>query len=349
MRQQDHHNLAASGFRDAVRFWEPRRVCYNALLTLSALLWLVLTWPHFRPALTWLSFGKMMVLALLANLCYCAGYVAEFFIQGVLPVTLWRWVRYALFVIGMLIALVLANYWIADEIYPDFAEAAGTVIGGSQTMGGVAVASNMNFPAPLSVLGFLGACFGFCLAIAAALIFWFARKPNFARTAAIALGIGAAVYLALLIAFSATSHDTALNRGQEKYFCEIDCHLAYAVIKVNTVPEGDANDYTITLRTRFDETTTSPERPKDASLTPAPREVRVIDSYGRTYAPASTSGTSLMRPLKPAESYTTQFEFRIPKDATGLRFLVNTIPAWPDHVLIGDENSWLHKKTYFAL
>src|SRR5437660_213688 len=105
MRQQDHRNLAASGFRDAVLFWEPRRVWYNALLTLSALLWLVLTWPHFRPALTWLSFAKMMVLALLANLCYCAGYVAEFFIQGALPVTLWRGVRYALFVIGMLIAL----------------------------------------------------------------------------------------------------------------------------------------------------------------------------------------------------------------------------------------------------
>jgi hypothetical protein len=32
-----------------------------------------------------------------------------------------------------------------------------------------------------------------------------------------------------------------------------------------------------------------------------------------------------------------------------LRLLINTIPRWPDRLVIGDENSWLHKKTYFAL
>jgi hypothetical protein len=109
------------------------------------------------------------------------------------------------------------------------------------------------------------------------------------------------------------------------------------------------NDYIVTLRTRFDETTTSPNRPKDAPLTPSPREVRVIDSTGREYAAASTSGTPLMTPLVPASSYTTQMEFRIPKGAEGLRLLLNTAPAWPDRLVIGDENSLGHKKTYFAL
>ena len=56
-----------------------------------------------------------------------------------------------------------------------------------------------------------------------------------------------------------------------------------------------------------------------------------------------------MTPLQPGESYKTQLEFRVPKDAKGLRLLINTIPAWPDRLVIGDENSWLHKKTYFAL
>jgi hypothetical protein len=55
-----------------------------------------------------------------------------------------------------------------------------------------------------------------------------------------------------------------------------------------------------------------------------------------------------MTPLQPGESYKTQLEFRVPKDAKGLRLLINTIPAWPDRLVIGDENSWLHKKTYFA-
>lgn len=56
-----------------------------------------------------------------------------------------------------------------------------------------------------------------------------------------------------------------------------------------------------------------------------------------------------MKPLRPGDSYNTEMEFRLPNDATDLRLLIQTIPAWPDRVLIGDENSWLHKKTYFAL
>lgn len=208
------------------------------------------------------------------------------------------------------------------------------------------IASNMNFPAPLAVLGFVAACGGLFFAAAAALIFWFAGQPKFARVAALAIGTGAVVYFALLVGFSAGSHETALARGQEKYFCEIDCHLAYSVVDVKMQP---ADHYVITLRTRFDETTTSPSRPKDATLTPSPREVRLVDSAGHEYAPVSTAGTPLLTPLKPTASYATRLEFDLPKGATGLRMLINTAPGWPDHVVIGDENSWLHKKTYFAL
>jgi len=207
-------------------------------------------------------------------------------------------------------------------------------------------ASNMNFPAPLAVLGFLAAMLGLVLGIAGALIFWFARKPKFARATAITLGACVAAYLALLLAFSASSHTATLARGQEKYFCEIDCHLAYSIIDAKTLPDGH---YTVTLRTRFDETTTSSSRPKDATLTPSPREVHLIDAAGREYAPTSVEGTPLLTPLKPADSYTTQLEFAIPKDATGFKLLLNTTPGWPDHVVIGDENSLFHKKTYFAL
>ena len=78
-------------------------------------------------------------------------------------------------------------------------------------------------------------------------------------------------------------------------------------------------------------------------------EVRLLDGAGHEYIPVATEGTPLLTPLKPADSYTTQLEFTIPKDATGLRLLINTTPVWPDHLVIGDENSWLHQKTYFAL
>ena len=105
----------------------------------------------------------------------------------------------------------------------------------------------------------------------------------------------------------------------------------------------------ITLRTRFDETTTSPTRPKDAPLTPSPREVSLIDDNGVQYSPAATEGTPLLTPLKPADAYITRLEFTVPKNASGLKLLINTAPGWPDQIVIGDENSWLHKKTYFSL
>jgi hypothetical protein len=74
-----------------------------------------------------------------------------------------------------------------------------------------------------------------------------------------------------------------------------------------------------------------------------------VDAGRREYAPLSSAGNPLLTPIKPSDSYTTQLRFRVPKQASGLRLLLRTIPAWPDQFVIGDENSWLHKKTYFAL
>jgi len=336
---------------DSIRYWEPRRIFYNVALTAVVFVWIAGTWPHFRPALTLAALGKMLVLALLANICYCAAYLVEFFLQAVASDRSRRRFRWAVWILGMLLALLVENYWIADEIYPDFnqKEAAVMLGAGEIFRGGAAAASNMNFPAPLAVMGFLAASLGTFVAIAAVVIFWFARKPRLARVAAFAIGGGVVVYLALLLGFSAGSRETLLSRGQEKYFCEIDCHLAYSVVDVKTQEQGAMDDYVITLRTRFDETTTSSNRPKDAPLTPSPRQVLLLDDAGHRYEVVSSAGASLMTPLTPASSYITQLEVKVPKDARGLRLLIETVPGWPDRFVIGDENSLGHKKTYFAL
>lgn len=338
-------------FRDALHFWEPRRLWYNAALFVVVLLWLVLTWPHFRPAFTFDALGKMLVLALLANVCYCAAYVPDLLIQTASSDIARRRFRWAAWILGMVLALLVENYWIADEIYPDVNQNQGAVMpsSGEVFRGGVLSASNMNFPAPVAVMGFLAACIGLVAALAAVLVFWFARKPRLARLAGFVLGAVAVVYFSLLLGFSAESRDTLLSRGQEKYFCEVDCHLAYSVVDVKMQDRGPTTDYVILLRTRFDETTTSPSRPKDAPLTPSPREVHLIDSSGNEYPVLATTGEPLMTPLIPASSYMTRLEFQVPKDARGLRLLLETIPGWPDHFVIGDENSLGHKKTYFAL
>ncbi|MGA7382296.1 MAG: hypothetical protein WBX03_15710 [Terriglobales bacterium] len=207
----------------------------------------------------------------------------------------------------------------------------------------------MNFPASLAALGFLAACCGTLLSLCALAMAAFARKCQVAQLTLLILACGACVYFGLLFGFSLGSRDHLLSHGPEKYFCEIDCHLAYSVTAVKAEPASLFTRYLITLRTRFDETTISSLRPKDAPLSPSPRTVQLIDSRGAVFPLESASGPSLATPLIPGQSYTTQLSFRIPSGARDLRLLVITTPQWPDHVVIGDENSWLHKKTYFAL
>ena len=331
-----------------VRFWEPRRILYNSALTVVVLLWVIATWPHFRPAFTASALVAMLVLALLANVCYCAAYLADSAIQSLLPNAFWRRYRWAVWLLGTLLALVVENYWIADEIYPSVPNDMPNFLEGLSAAWTPHLASNMNIAAPIAVLGFLGACGGTFLAGTAAAIAWFIRKPKFVRTIGLLVAAGAVIYFSLLFGFSLVSQDSVLSRSQEKYFCEIDCHLAYSVADVKTESTAATTRYFVTLRTRFDETTISSRRPKDATLIPNPRDVRLIDQSGREYSPAAAHGTPLDTPLKPADSYTTELEFDLPKDASPFRLLVTT-KGPEQHLLIGDENSLLHKKTYFAL
>lgn len=105
-------------FTDAVRYWERRRVAYNLVLVAVVLVWLISTWPHFQPALHLRSLLLMFVLAIAANVCYSLAYFADLVMQYSFFQSGWlRW-RWGLWLAGMLIAILLANYWIADEIYP---------------------------------------------------------------------------------------------------------------------------------------------------------------------------------------------------------------------------------------
>lgn len=129
-------NRPGVNLKDAARFWEPQRLWYNGVLLLIVVLWVVFTWPHFRPAMNLADLGKMTVLALLANLCYCAGYVMEGFLQPLTPQAHWRRLRWVVWVTGMLLAILLSNYWIADEIYPDVNQDTAAVLGVKGMTGG---------------------------------------------------------------------------------------------------------------------------------------------------------------------------------------------------------------------
>jgi len=54
---------------DAIKFWEPRRIPYNLVLTAVTVFWFVVDWSHFRPGLDLQLLLALLVLATLANVC----------------------------------------------------------------------------------------------------------------------------------------------------------------------------------------------------------------------------------------------------------------------------------------
>jgi hypothetical protein len=182
----------------------------------------------------------------------------------------------------------------------------------------------------------------------------------------LALGAIAGLYLAVMLLFSFRSGENVLARGEEKYFCEIDCHLAYSVADVReTKTLGDAaNQVTaagtfrvVTVKTRFDETTIGASRGQ-GELYPNSRELVVIDERDRQYFTtpsgqkalegSKAAGTPMTTPLRPGESYSTSFVFDLPADIRNPTLLIHEGEA-VTHFIIGHENSPLHKTTRFSM
>jgi hypothetical protein len=192
------------------------------------------------------------------------------------------------------------------------------------------------------------------------------RKFKFSRGVLAVAVVLAATYLGAILIFSLASKEQVLARGQEKHFCELDCHLAYSVLDVQqtkmlddeqnkTVAEGSF--YIVTVKSRFDEKTISASR-GNGPLTPNSRIVTIIDGRGRTFFPSeigeralvamNDARTDLKTPLRPGESYTTRLVFDLPADIQSPTLLMRE-GEWLTYFVIGHENSLLHKKTRFQL
>lgn len=226
--------------------------------------------------------------------------------------------------------------------------------------------TNVNFAAPVGVMAFLGTGLVFGV-IAVFLIYSLVvRRFGWVRIAALAMLVVGALYLGLVLIFAFSSSERVLARGGEKHFCEIDCHLAYSVIDttqtktIGSVPNAVSAGGTftvVTIKTRFDETTINPNR-GNGILYPNSRVLTIVDDQGRKYLPSvdgqraleasGGAGTPLAAPLRPGESYTTTVAFDLPADARSPTLLINE-GEWATHLIIGHENSPLHKKTRFQL
>lgn len=166
-------------------------------------------------------------------------------------------------------------------------------------------------------------------------------RPDLAKLAAGTVGVVATGYLGLLLFLSLSTPEKVLAPGQLKYFCEMDCHLAYTVTGVRR----EADRTVVTVKVWFDEKTIGPRR-GNSPLTEGDRHIVLVDGDGNSYPPAPVN---LRRPLHPGESFTADLIFPAPSSAHDLRLLINMPEDLPSRFLLGHENSLMHKKVWFRV
>ena len=208
--------------------------------------------------------------------------------------------------------------------------------------------------APLVILVFLGAVFLLACAAIGSGVAAAARRFSLAKgigAAGLAVGV---VYATVLAGVGLVSRERTLSPGERKYFCEMDCHLAYDVVAIEA---PDPAIRIVTVRTWFDPATIAAFR-GNGPLRPNPRTVWLVDDFGHRYVPSATAtrdwekahgaSTPLDRELRPGESYTTTLVFAVPPGTRASRLFLGDEPG-PQNFLIGHENGPFHAKAYFAL
>ncbi len=95
---------------DAIKFWEPWRLLYNLALAAIVIIYFALGYPFSKAALTVDFCLGLFLLAVIANVAYCAAYVVDIFAQASGFREAWRRYRKLLFVIGTLFAAIITRF-----------------------------------------------------------------------------------------------------------------------------------------------------------------------------------------------------------------------------------------------
>ena len=105
---------------DAIRYWERRRITYNIVLAGVTIMVFAVGWAEGQadPYLLFAMMPSVIVLAVLANVAYCAAYAADIMVQYSEFRAPWLRYRWILFVIGLLFAAMLAYLFASGLFLP---------------------------------------------------------------------------------------------------------------------------------------------------------------------------------------------------------------------------------------
>ena len=95
---------------DLLRYWEPRRLVYNGALAIVVVVQFVVNRPASWKAFTWDAALVTFLLAVVANVLYCAAYLVDGFVQYTPFRTVWFRIRWLLFALGVAFAAVLTHF-----------------------------------------------------------------------------------------------------------------------------------------------------------------------------------------------------------------------------------------------
>jgi hypothetical protein len=102
---------AKSCLTNAISYWEVRRIIYNVVLAAIVLGYFV---AYLPAPLQWITpdviFG-LFILAVLANIAYCAAYLVDIVAQMSGFRDLWLRLRWIVFLIGLAFASILTRWF----------------------------------------------------------------------------------------------------------------------------------------------------------------------------------------------------------------------------------------------
>src|ERR1700758_4547923 len=104
---------ARAALSNAIRYWERRRIIYNGVLLVVVVAIFAVNWPGSRAGLGVNTFLMLFVLAVLANVAYCAAYIVDIAAQLSAFREAWLRVRWLLVALGTAFAAVLTYFFSA--------------------------------------------------------------------------------------------------------------------------------------------------------------------------------------------------------------------------------------------
>ncbi|MGA9392189.1 MAG: hypothetical protein WBV69_17300 [Candidatus Sulfotelmatobacter sp.] len=103
---------------DAIKFWEPWRLLYNLTLAAIVIIYFAIGYPLSKAIISVDFCLGLFLLAVIANVAYCAAYIVDIFAQASGFREIWRQYRKLLFVIGTLFAAIITRFIAMGMFHP---------------------------------------------------------------------------------------------------------------------------------------------------------------------------------------------------------------------------------------